>query len=93
MANDFTGPTWYIDTAMTQEAPIFKNCDVFIQSVNWSRMAANDLLTITDRNGKIIFDLTASAANMNINLPHMGWQKGVIVTSLGTGNVQISVGK
>lgn len=95
MANDFTGPTWFIDTPMIAESPIWKNCDVFVQSVNWSRMAASDQLTITDRNNKIIFDLTATTANLNVNLPHMGWQKGIIVTSLGTApaNVQIAVGK
>jgi hypothetical protein len=93
MANDFTGPTWYVDTAMTTESPIWKNCDCYIQEINWSRMALNDQLTITDRNGKVIFDLTANAANQNINLPHCGWQKGLIVTSLGSGNVQIAVGK
>jgi hypothetical protein len=93
MANDFTGPTWYIDTPMTTEAIPFRNCDVYVNSLNWSNMALNDNLIVTDRNGRIIYRTSANAANLNINLPHLGWQKGVIVTSLGTGNVQIAVGK
>lgn len=94
MANDFTGMTWYIDTAMTVESPIWKNCNVYVRSLNWSKMAANDTLTVTDRNGKVIFDVTAPTANLNINLPNIGWQEGVIVTSLGSAgaNVQIAVG-
>jgi hypothetical protein len=79
---------------MTTEFPAFRNCDVYVNSINWSNMPLGAVLTITDRNGRIIFNLTSAAANSIINLPHLGWQKGVIVTSLGTGaNVQISVNK
>lgn len=93
MANDFTGPTWYVDTPMTVMPQVYASSWIYVNSVNWSNMAAGDVLTIKDRSGRIIFDLTAATANANINLPHMGWQKGLIVTSLGTGNVQIAVGK
>lgn len=94
MANDFTGMTHYIDTPMIVEAPPFVNCNVYIRSLNWSKMAANDTLTVTDRNGKVIFDVVAPSANLNINLPNIGWQAGYIVTQLGTAgaNVQIAVG-
>ena len=92
MANDFTGPTHYIDTVMTVPPAIFKNCDIYIESMNWSNMASGATLTVTDRNAKVIYDTTANAANVNINIPKLGWQKGYIVTVLSSGNVQIAVG-
>ena len=93
MANDFSGMTWYIDTVMTGEAPQWKNCNVFVRSLNWSGMGtAGDQLVVKDRNGKTIYDVVAQAANENINLPNLGWQAGVVVTTLSSGNVQIAVG-
>jgi hypothetical protein len=56
-------------------------------------MAAGATLVIQDRNNRTIFDLTASTANQSINLPHLGWQKGLKVTTLSSGNVQVSVNK
>ena len=94
MANDLTGQVWYIDTPMTVEDPTWKNCNIYIYALNWSNIvAAGDRLTVKDRVGRVIYDVTADAAKENVNLPHLGWVQGVVVVTLTSGNVQIMVNK
>ena len=94
MANDLTTQVWYIDTVQSAPTPGQINYGpCHIKSLNWSKMTSGDSLTCLDRNGKVVYDLTASATNENINLPNLGWTMGFYVSVLGSGNVQVSVNK
>ena len=96
MANDFSANPWSIDTAFA--APIAKNhitnCMIYIKSITWSDMAANDLLLIQDRNGKIIQDAKAGTANQTINMNNPGWVEGLQIPTLTAGGkVSIVISK
>lgn len=87
MANDFSANPWSIDTAFA--TPIAKNhitnCMIYIKSITWSDMAANDLLLIQDRNAKPIQDAKAATANQIIIVNNPGWVEGFQVPTLTPG--------
>lgn len=89
MANDFSGSVWYIDTPMA----VPYKAQVHVKSISWASMGSGDQLTIKDQVGRIVYDITASAANESINPPALSWINGLQVTSVGAGHVQISVNK
>ncbi len=96
MANDFSANPWSIDTAFA--TPIAKNhitnCMIFIKSITWSdQVAAGDQLIIQDRNGKLIQDVKAQAANAAIIINNPGWVEGLQVPTLASGKLSVVVSK
>jgi len=97
MANDFSANPWFIDTAYstppTSPAHI-TNSMVYVKSVTWSdQVAGGDQLLIKDRNGKIIQDAKAQAANATIILNNPGWVEGFMVPTLASGKLSVVVSK
>ena len=62
-------------------------------NLNWTDQAnAGDQLVITDFAGKAVFDQKATGANQMFNSGFLGWQNGIVITTLDSGVVNISVG-
>jgi len=96
MANDFTANPWTIDTAYsTLPSPgHIVGSMVKAISITWSdQLAAGDQVVIKDRNGKIIVDAKAQAANTAIILATPSWVQGLFVPTLASGKLSITVHK
>lgn len=88
MANDFTGNPWVIDTVMASAYP----SAVFIEDVTWDEQAnINDQLVIKRRNGSLILDTKAPAANTYQRTGKIGHVEGFQVTTLSSGKVFVYI--
>jgi len=96
MANDFTVNPWSIDTAYSTppSAGHIVSSQIKAISITWSdQVAAGDQVVIKDRNGKIIVDAKAQAANTAIILASPSWVSGLFVPTLVSGKLSITVHK
>lgn len=96
MANDFTANPWSIDTAYSTlpSAGHIAGSMVKAISITWSdQVAAGDQVVIKDRNGKIIVDAKAQAANTAIILAAPSWVAGIFVPTLVSGKLSIAIHK
>jgi hypothetical protein len=88
MANDFTGNPWIIDTVMASAYPFV----VFIQDLTWDEQTAGgDQLVIKRKNGNLIIDTKASAANASQRFGRVDHVEGFQVTTLGSGKVMVFI--
>lgn len=96
MANDFSATTWLIDTAYSSVVSKnhITNSYVFCKSITWSdQVAGGDQLIITDRNGKVIQDIKAQAANSALIINNPGWVNGFLVPTLASGKLSVVMSK
>lgn len=96
MANDFSANPWSVDTPFA--TPIAKNhitnCMIFLKSITWSdQIAAGDQIIIQDRNGKLIQDAKANAANVPIIINNPGWVGGIQIPTLTSGKLSLVISK
>lgn len=90
MANNLGTNPMYIDTVMA--TPYTAN--LRISNIIWSDQAnAGDALTIVDRNGNLLLNTKAQAANYQQALGGLGWVQGFKVSVLASGNITIVVSK
>ncbi len=76
----------------TMAVPYTANCR--LSNVIWSEQVnAGDELKIIDRNGNVIVDTKAQAANYQQALGGFGWVQGFQITILGSGTVAIVISK
>jgi hypothetical protein len=95
MANDFSGNPWSIDTAYATipSAGHIAGSMVKAISITWSdQSAANVQLIIKDRNGRVIVDAKAQAANTAIIVAAPSWVQGLFVPTLD-GKLSIAIHK
>lgn len=96
MANDFTENPWFIDTPYsTAPSPgHITQSRIKAISITWSdQVAAGDQVIIKNRNGKVIVDAKAQAANTAIILSVPSWVNGLFVPTLTSGKLSVTIHK
>lgn len=96
MANNFASNPWTIDTAFATVIAKnhITNSYIYVKSITWTdQLAAGNQVTIQDRNGNLIQDALAQAANTPIILNNPGWVNGLVVPTLAAGKLSIVVGR
>lgn len=88
MANDITNNPWIIDTAAST---VISSVQLTIKSFYWdvgASGAADDALSVTDKDGKVKFEAHASAKNdaIGINVGNLPCH-GLIVPTLAHGKL------
>lgn len=79
---------WRIDTL-----PFSYPYRVKIQNAQWTEaVSTGDQMAVTDSAGTPVIDSQASSPNFQQNFGFLGWQNGLIVTTLTSGVLQLSVG-
>lgn len=96
MANDFSANPWSIDTAYATPPSAGHITSSYIKalSITWSdQAAAGNQVVIKDKNGKIIVDAKAQAANTPVILANPSWVNGLFVPTLDSGKLSITIHK
>ena len=91
MANDIGGNPWKIDTA---SATAIYNDKVWIQKLVWHEpTTAGHVLSVTDKDGKVIWDKTALAggAGLDYELEVEGAFDGLIVPTMSSGTLYVYI--
>lgn len=87
MANQLGTNPIVIDSVMA--APFNLGAAVHVNSLVWSGMTATHKLTIVDKNGNTILDLTAGTVEDKVITVEGWWANGFKITVLGSGKVHI----
>lgn len=88
MANSIAGNVWRIDTL-----PFSYAFPVKIANAQWTEaVSAGDQVAVTNAAGTPVIDSQASSPNFQQNFGFLGWQNGIVVTTLTSGVLQLSVG-
>lgn len=94
MANDLSANPWKIDTA---GAGVIYGFQMKITNIIWAdyTLATAQTLVIQDLNGKQIIKMVTAATQTTaapLQTGFIGWVRGLIVPTLGSGEVSIFVG-
>jgi hypothetical protein len=93
MANDISANPWKIDTAGAGTIYAFP---VRIGNINWSNysLGVSQTCQVQDVNGKdILLAVTGTGTQMQpTNTGVIGWVRGLKVTTLGSGELTITIG-
>lgn len=96
MANDFRANPWSIDTAYSTPPSAGHIVSSMIKalSITWSDQGApGDQVVIKDKNGIIIVDAKAQAANTPVIIANPSWVNGLFVPTLVSGKLSITIHK
>ena len=90
MANDISGRPWRLDT---QQATPVVNTWIKVAHFEWSGFSAAQTLTLTDKNGRVIWSATTpgTLAESEIRSAKVGWVDGLIPSALPGGQVLVYI--
>jgi len=87
MANDLSARQWLLDTA---GSTLLWPFEVKIIQIEFESYAADtDTCTVTDRNGKLVWQGNGSSDLQTVRSGRIGWVEGLKLTALTSGKVLV----
>lgn len=94
MANYLKENPFFLDTPVNLQPPNWGK--IFVKDVRWESFAAGSHLVVQTGTGGTIIDETTGATDTDLGVMRFGpfgWVNGFNVTTLGSGNVTVTITK